>query len=218
MPSDIMDVFAEAADGVYAVDMNQRIVFWNRGAERILGYGAAEMLGRACYEVFGGPSEDGELQCTSNCASVLQARRGQVAPSQKVFAHPKEGKPRWISITHVLMPAVRRELGTLVHIFHDVSEEVEAKRLVKHLGSLLANSPPLPVPPESTGPETVNTLSPRELEVIRLLGQGMSTGAIADSLVISPTTVRNHVQRILVKLGVHSRLESVVAASRLGLI
>ena len=60
-------------------------------------------------------------------------------------------------------------------------------------------------------------LSPRELEVLALLGHGLDTGAIADRLVISRKTVATHVQRILSKLGVHSRTAAVARAHREGL-
>ena len=59
------------------------------------------------------------------------------------------GQHNWLSITHVLLPSARPESGTLVYIFHDVTEEVEAKRLVRRLGSMLAKAPRcllLPVP------------------------------------------------------------------------
>ena len=59
-------------------------------------------------------------------------------------------------------------------------------------------------------------LTPRELEVLRLMARGERTEAVAQRLVISPTTVRNHVQHILGKLGVSSRLEAVALAFRRG--
>jgi DNA-binding NarL/FixJ family response regulator len=61
------------------------------------------------------------------------------------------------------------------------------------------------------------TLTPRELEVLRHLADGLNQGEIAERLVISPKTVATHIQHILAKLGVHSRAQAVAAAHRLGL-
>jgi two-component system nitrate/nitrite response regulator NarL len=52
------------------------------------------------------------------------------------------------------------------------------------------------------------------VEVLRLLADGRSTKAVAEALHVSPATVRNHVQNVLAKLGVHSRLEAVAYASK----
>jgi DNA-binding NarL/FixJ family response regulator len=68
---------------------------------------------------------------------------------------------------------------------------------------------PLP-PPEA--------LTPRELEVLRLLAEGLSNKAIARRLEISEHTVKFHTNAILGKLGAQSRTEAVVRATRLGLI
>ncbi len=61
-------------------------------------------------------------------------------------------------------------------------------------------------------------LTPRERQVLDLLGQGESKEAIARALSVSTNTVRNHIQNILSKLGAHSRLEAVATAIREGLI
>jgi DNA-binding NarL/FixJ family response regulator len=61
-------------------------------------------------------------------------------------------------------------------------------------------------------------LTVREQEVLELLVEGAATATIAERLFVSPNTVRNHVQRILVKLEVHSKLEAVAVALRLGLV
>lgn len=61
-------------------------------------------------------------------------------------------------------------------------------------------------------------LTPREKEVLELLAQGLSNQAIAERLVISPHTVRNHVQNLLTKLHGHSKLEAVANAVREGII
>jgi PAS domain S-box-containing protein len=57
-------------------------------------------------------------------------------------------------------------------------------------------------------------LTPRQVEVLRLLEQGRSTKQIADELHLSTETVRNHVRRLFRALGVNSRLEAVAAAHR----
>jgi two-component system nitrate/nitrite response regulator NarL len=60
-------------------------------------------------------------------------------------------------------------------------------------------------------------LTRREREVLACLTDGADNDAIARSLVISPETVRTHIQNILAKLGVHSRLEATVFVRRQGL-
>ena len=55
-------------------------------------------------------------------------------------------------------------------------------------------------------------LSPRQVEVLRLLQQGHSTKQIAAELHLSTETVRNHIRRLFRALGVHTRLEAVAAA------
>jgi DNA-binding NarL/FixJ family response regulator len=61
-------------------------------------------------------------------------------------------------------------------------------------------------------------LTPRELEVLQLLGQGRDPRAIARELGVSLYTCRGYVKSVLAKLDVHSQLEAVVVASRAGLI
>ncbi len=61
-------------------------------------------------------------------------------------------------------------------------------------------------------------LTPREVEVLDVLSQGSSNSDIARELGISVNTVRNHVQNILTKLGVHSKLEALAVAVREGII
>jgi PAS domain S-box-containing protein len=59
-------------------------------------------------------------------------------------------------------------------------------------------------------------LTPRQNEVLRLLGEGKSTAQIAATLHLSKETVRNHIRHILRALGAHSRLEAVAIARRRG--
>lgn len=62
------------------------------------------------------------------------------------------------------------------------------------------------------------SLTPREQEVMRLLAEGSTPKEIADKLCISPKTVENHRANIMKKLGIHSTMELVRYAARLGLI
>ena len=64
----------------------------------------------------------------------------------------------------------------------------------------------------------VAEFTPRELDVLRLLAQGLDTLTVAERLGIASHTVEWHVRHLIEKLGVHSKLQAVIAAARLGLI
>ncbi len=81
--------------------------------------------------------------------------------------------------------------------------------------SYAAPSPPKPDPSIQL---LVRTLSPRERDVLELITAGYSNRRIAETCYLSLHTVRTHVQNILVKLGVHSKLEAAVFAVQHGLV
>jgi DNA-binding NarL/FixJ family response regulator len=64
----------------------------------------------------------------------------------------------------------------------------------------------------------VAEFTPRELDVLRLLAEGLDTATLAERLGIASHTVEWHVRHLIEKLGVHSKLQAVIAAARMGLI
>jgi DNA-binding NarL/FixJ family response regulator len=106
------------------------------------------------------------------------------------------------------------------------AELVGAVRLVAGGDGLLAPSITRKVieefvrrPPRSTKPpDSLNGLTPRELEVLTLLGRGLSNSQIADELVVSDATVKTHVARVLMKLNLPDRVHAVIYTYEMGLI
>ena len=73
-------------------------------------------------------------------------------------------------------------------------------------------------PPASEQPAALAELTPRELEVLRLLSRGLSNNEIAGELVLGEATVKTHVARIFGKLDLHDRAQAVVLAYETGLV
>ena len=108
------------------------------------------------------------------------------------------------------IPGQRPELTTLVHILAETNgahpDPGELLRPLLRPCSAPGLIPLLPPRPTSS------PLTKREREVLRLLSEGKKTDEMGEQLFISDVTVRNHIQNILRKLNVHSKLEAVVYA------
>ena len=72
--------------------------------------------------------------------------------------------------------------------------------------------------PTITSTTAVESLTDRETEVWQLLARGLSNHELAETLIVSETTVKTHVSRVLMKLGVRDRVQAVVAAYETGLV
>jgi DNA-binding CsgD family transcriptional regulator len=216
----IFDLVVNSADGVFGVSDDQRIVFWNHAAEQILEIPAEDVLGSPCHQVLGGNSDSLCMRCRQDCGTILRAREGRGIPTRDVHARLPDGREQWLSISTLVVPSRWQHLAVVIHLFRDNqrSKEIEAgvMTLVSHLERLGAKQPPSAG--ESLPAGANGKLSGREREVLQLLASGNRTRDIARLLSISPATVRNHVGRILSKLGVHTRLEAVAHGLKTGLI
>jgi DNA-binding CsgD family transcriptional regulator len=128
----------------------------------------------------------------------------------------EEARCRWRLAEAWLLEGDRDQAATQARAAHELAERLGAAPLLEALESLgrrgrldLGVQPP----PSPDGP----ALTPRELEVLRLVAAGRSNGQIAEALFISRKTASVHVSNILAKLGVHTRTEAAAAAHRLGL-
>jgi len=201
------------ADGVFAVDYSQKISAWNQAATRLFGYSSAEVRGRFCSEVIAGRDDDGNIFCHRECWVLRCAKQQDLPHNFDMCSQTKVGQALWLNVSIVVVPP---RLGTRGHLIHIVRPVERQKRLEAFVRRTLAEGAQLsteaPSPAQAPAPSL--PLSTRELEILRVLGDGASAREIAHILGISPATVRTHIQNILGKLGVHSKLEAVLYAVR----
>ncbi len=214
----ILEKISNTTDGVFAVDGDQRIVHWNAGAERILGYSSQEVLGRFCYDVIRGFDQAARQVCYLGCPVIDCAKGGSPTPGQDVKVKTKDGAYRWLSVVHTYFNNENRlgssqRLAAVVHIFRDCTEGMEAKHTLERISREVSA---YGSPAETKEPEVHHQeeLTDRERQVVTMLAQGEGTSGIAKKLMISNATARNHIQNILVKLNVHTRLEAVAFVLR----
>jgi DNA-binding NarL/FixJ family response regulator len=148
---------------------------------------------------------------------------GQAEPATRVLLLAEDAR---------LTPSSRPDPGGPTGMTRDVSahELAEAIRavaagyVVTLREPLAAQAAPAPEPPPERPKRDLHaelllrSLSDRERQILALLARGYSNRRIADACYLSLNTVRTHVQNVLVKLGVHSKLEAAALAVRQGLV
>ncbi len=203
-------------DGAFAVDARRRIVFWNSACERMLGKSSREALEQHCFEVVRASTASGERYCGARCAMAGLARGGAAPEALPLWISSANGtrEPFWLRV--MLMPSRQPDQWRVMHVLQRKRQDhwslpgAGAHRNGETLAAAGHEGEPLD--------DAVAALTPREREILDLLAQGHSGAVIARRLYLSPVTVRNHVQHLIAKLGLHSQLEAVAYAYRNGLV
>lgn len=206
-PLTMLSAFERSGDGVYAVDYDQVIVYWNKTAESLLGHAAADVIGHQCFDVIAGGDYLGHPFCGADCEVIECARKGHAPTNYDVCTRNAAGERRWINVSIVVLLGPGKRSTLTVHLFRDITEK---RRQQLRLPTAAPGAPANGA--EESSP--LSRLTRREAEVLQHLSCGMTNTQIADVLGVSATTVRNHIEHLLAKLGVHSKLEAVVFAAR----
>ncbi len=206
----LVELLDSTADGVCAVAADGKIVFWNQAAEKILGYPAREVLGKPCCDIFVGYDASGNRLCWSECHVLRLVRINEPIQHFDMLTRDKSGRPVWLNVSILVDSGGRAGPRTTIHLFRDVTASREMEALLRERMAQSAAAP-------AASAGTSTPLTRRENEILALIRSGADTKAMAARLNVSPQTVRNHVQSILGKLGVHSRLEAVAYVTTHGL-
>ncbi len=216
--ANLADLLFRAVDGVFAVDGKQKIIFWNSACAQLLGIPSNEALGRQCSAVVRGKDPAGQPFCGGGCCMTRFAR-GENAPGTfPLRTHDGEGNELRLSVSVVLVPSRWKDRWTCVHLLHR-GEALDTLNVLEY-----GTSQGRPASEQNaannghSSSATTSLLTPREHEILQLLSEGLAVSVISDLLNISPVTVRNHLQHIQSKLGVHSQVGTVAYAYRHNLV
>jgi DNA-binding CsgD family transcriptional regulator len=204
------DLMVHSIDGVFAIGAGQTVTFWNRACESITGIPAAKAVGSRCNEVLKGHDPSGRPLCKCDCP-LGSLTKGGLPPSQlPMRITHQDGQKIQLCVGTMLMPSPSHTEWAVVHV-------MRRSREAKATNFFPCGIDQHPEPPQAQlGPDGYNAalLTSRERDVLRLLAEGGGAETISGMLHISASTVRNHIQRLMAKLNVHSRHEAVAFAHR----
>ena len=190
--------------GACVTDSENRIIFWNRGAEKLVGHRREDAVGARCYDV---------IECRAVGGSPLCAK-GKGCPADDSSQDANAPAPGFFdadllcasgqgkSVTFVPLPQCSAALG------ESAALKLFSERSAKEENSAAGGSR------ETAGRRA--PLTPREMEVVSLLAQGFGTSEIANELTVSVHTVLNHIRNARGKVDAKDRLALVARAAPFG--
>ncbi len=197
-----------------------RIKATNEAADALLGLDPETAVGRPCHEVLAARDIFGNLLCHEKCAIRNMAEQQEpICPFLMTIGSPG-GSLRQVSCSVLTLPGAQGPI--LIHLLRPEPSPADVAGAEREgdvrtgagdrSGVTRGETPAEGVPEDDRG------LTPRELETLRFLAQRKSPKEIATAFGVSLATSRNHVQRVLRKLSVHSQAEAVAFALRNGLV
>jgi PAS domain S-box-containing protein len=174
-----------SGDPLFVLDEELRIIAWNPAVEELTGVTASEAVGNPCWSVLAGVSEDGAVVCHAGCALAREALKRRASSSQSLLVRTTSGRRR------VTVSTIAAGAGRSPQLLHLLRPQAV---------------------PSAPHPREIERLTPRQREVLELLGAGKDAREIATALGITVATARTHIRHILRALGVHTQLAAVVRA------
>ena len=207
------------SDASFAVDSDGSITAWNAGAEKLFGLSVREALSKTCRAIVKGTDECGAV-CSEHCTVRHSIEQRRPLGNFDLQIETANGR-QWSNISVLITDDHNSTRPYAIYIVRPIDLRKRLEILVRDFVVNNTN-----VTPENAAAMIASTrapakdinLSPRELEILRLLARGESSKTGSGQLHISRTTFNNHVQHILRKLGAHNRLEAIRRAEHAGLI
>ena len=173
----------DTADGAFATDAEQRIITWNKGAERFLGYSASEVVNRHCYDVFAG---------CPKCKVYRCLQRGILLPTFDLLTTTKDGQGIWVNFCTVAQPYKNRRV---LHLLRDLTRQDKNLDALQHILATLRAYGVLPRKRERkmTGARIdVLSLSASDPVLAGRGGQGLRALRRKLGLTLADVTARSH--------------------------
>ena len=175
-------------------------------------------MGAKCSEIPSGLGRSGlTSECADCCACMRYARAGLVPPAVELAMRASWGEVKWVEVRPVVVPWLT-DVGTVVIYLFRERETAFAQPVGDLVVAEQGGSSDSPVSPVATAELEVQPLTPRELEVLRLMALGWENDYIAAELEVTIHTVRSHVANLRRKLNAKSRFEAVMTATQLGIL
>ena len=201
-------------DAVFVTDRTNHIVFWNDAARHMLGFTADEAIGGHCDRLLDGSDSFGNRYCSDDCPVMRIANRGEIVRNFSLNLRTKESEHVVTQVSVLQLRGGTRDDYFLMHLLRANAGTTETRTSTEPVS---APRPQLVAARESIDVRA-RKLTGREVEVLGMLAAGRSTPEIAERLHISQLTARSHIQNILEKLEVHSKVEAVAFAFQKNLI
>jgi PAS domain S-box-containing protein len=189
----------DSAEAILLMDPEGEILFANPSAKKLLGGKKRRLEGKTCYEILKGLDSQGNLFCSPECPVIKMAKQNKLAQNFELQTTRPNGKNLWLNVTTLLeSKTIRRGDSRIVHIIRPIAVPQIVSNLQKSVILKLNQLSVKGLP-----------LTPRQTEVLEDITQGLVAKQIAQKRNISLSTARCHIQNVLRKLGVHSKLEAL---------
>ncbi len=186
----------------WVCDPQGRLVHANAAAGRLLACEGSAATDLACCAALRGVDEAGRAYCGPECAALRRAREHRPVEPFLLRLGAARGAGEWFLVWIIPLTAPDGSGPWLVHCAGSVDR---LHRMEEYLREVATRTPPAAAVRRAPAPR----LTAREREILALLAHDQDQHRIAARLFLSYATVRNHVEHILAKLGVHSIQEAV---------
>lgn len=209
-------ILSSLGDSVAVVDRDFRIIYVR---EPLLDpdVPSAKLVGRRCYAALAGR----RTPCDLNCPVTPVFQSGRPASAERHFVDP-DGIQRWREARAFPVVDGAGRVAFVARISFDITERKRRRdsrrRRRETLEQALYDLSRLRLQELPFQPEGGPGLTGRELEVLRLMAQGLTKPQIGDVLGISLNTVKRHASNLFDKIGVNDRAQAAVWAVRQGLV